>query len=115
VKASVLMLYLHVFGILSWMRIASIAGIVFIVAFHLSLSISFAAMCAPQGSSRLDFLAAFISSKCRHTNILVVFQGAGNVAIDLFLLALPWPAIWGMQMPLRHKLATSAMFSVGLW
>lgn len=109
------MLYLQVFGVLSWMRVASIAGIVFIVAFHLSISITFAAMCAPQGSSRLDFLAAFVSDQCSRTRILVVFQGAGNVAIDLFLLILPLPAVWAMQMPLRRKIAASAMFSIGIW
>ena len=100
------------------MRNASIAGIVFVIAFHCSLAIAFTVMCAPSpsvGASQLDFLAAFVSDKCTRTRVLVVIQGVGNVAVDLFLLILPLPAIWTMQMPLRRKFAASAMFSIGIW
>ncbi|OKL60390.1 hypothetical protein UA08_04240 [Talaromyces atroroseus] len=117
VKVSVLILYLRIFSVLRWMRIVSIGSIIVITAWHLSMSIAFAAMCAPSpsaGASQLDFLSAYVSSTCTHTRVLVVFQGASNVAIDLFLLVLPLPAIWSGQMPLRRKLATSAMFSIGL-
>ncbi|KAH8705547.1 hypothetical protein BGW36DRAFT_422101 [Talaromyces proteolyticus] len=117
VKISVLVLYLHIFGVLNWMRISSIASMIFIGAFHVSLSIAFAAMCAPSpssGPSRLNFLTAFISESCTYTRILVVYQGVANVIIDIFLLVLPLPAIWTMQMPLRRKITTSAMFSIGL-
>jgi hypothetical protein len=116
VKVSVLLLYLQIFGVLKWMRIASIIGIVVITAFHLSMSVSFAAMCAPStGASQFDFLAAFVSDACTRTRILVVLQGVGNVSIDLFLLILPLPAIWRLHMPLQKKLGISAMFLVGLW
>jgi hypothetical protein len=116
VKTSVVLMYLQIFRFLDWMRITYIAGIVFITLYHLSICIAFAAMCAPQGgTSQYDFFVALISEKCVRGHDIVVFQGVGNVAIDLLLLVFPLPAIWRMQMPLRRKLATSAMFSIGLW
>ncbi|RYP77945.1 hypothetical protein DL771_000804 [Monosporascus sp. 5C6A] len=115
VKTSVLILYFQIFSILKWMRIASIAGIVAITAFHVSLSIAFGAMCAPStGASQVDFLAAFVSDTCTRTRSIVVLQGVGNVVTDFFLLILPLPAVWALQMPLRRKLAVSAMFLIGI-
>ncbi|KAI1772253.1 hypothetical protein F4818DRAFT_180413 [Hypoxylon cercidicola] len=115
VKNSLLILYLKIFSLLRWIRIATILGIVVITAFYLSLSIAFASMCSPStGASQLDFLYAFVSDTCSRTRILVVTQGVGNVLTDLFLLILPMPAVWALQMPLKRKLAVSAMFSIGI-
>ncbi|KAK8017152.1 hypothetical protein PG991_008228 [Apiospora marii] len=115
VKVSVLLLYLRIFRVLNWMRVVSVVSIVLIVLWHLALSVSFAAMCAPgTGDTQLDFLAAFISQKCSDTRILVVLQGVGNVVTDIWLILLPLPAVWTLQMPNRRKLAVSSMFMVGI-
>lgn len=115
VKVSVLILYWQIFQVLRWMRIACIVSITCITAFHLSLSIAFAVMCAPStGSSQIDFLAAFISDTCSRTRALVVIQGAGNVISDVFLVVLPLPAVLKLQMPLKRKIAVSSMFLVGI-
>lgn len=90
-------------------------AIVGITLWHLSMATTYAAMCAPKGSSGLDFLAAFISDKCQRTRVLVLIQGVLNLAIDIFIVALPLPEIWKLRMPLRRKLAVSAMFLIGLW
>jgi hypothetical protein len=115
VKCSVLMLYYHVFRVLTWMRIISIISMVVVITWHVSLAIAFAVMCSPStGDGQLDFLAAFVSDSCTKTRILVVLQGAGNVVTDIFLVILPLPAVWTLRLPLSRKLAISAMFSVGL-
>ncbi|KAK7961228.1 hypothetical protein PG988_012442 [Apiospora saccharicola] len=115
IKVSVLLLYLRIFRVLKWMRVISVISIVLIVLWHLALSVSFAAMCAPgTGDTQLDFLAAFISQKCSDTRILVVLQGVGNVVTDIWLILLPLPAVWKLQMPFRRKLAVSSMFMVGI-
>ncbi|KAK7917932.1 hypothetical protein PG985_009806 [Apiospora marii] len=115
IKVSVLLLYLRIFRVLNWMRVVSVVSIALIVLWHLALSVSFAAMCAPgTGDTQLDFLAAFISQKCSDTRILVVLQGVGNVVTDIWLILLPLPAVWTLQMPNRRKLAVSSMFMVGI-
>ncbi|KAI0902737.1 hypothetical protein F4823DRAFT_406970 [Ustulina deusta] len=115
VKVSVLILYLRIFSVIRWIRITSIIAIILVVGFHLSVSICFAVMCSPStGDSQLDFLAAFISESCNKTRVLVVIQGVGSVVSDLFLLILPLPAVWKLNMPIKRKLAVSSMFLVGI-
>lgn len=115
VKLSVLILYLQIFSVLNWLRNAAITGMVLITAFHIAISVAFAVMCSPTtGSGQLDFLSALISETCTRSRIIIVVQGIGNVVTDFYLLILPLPAIWTLQMPLRRKLAVSAMFLVGL-
>lgn len=115
VKISVLILYWQVFYVLKWMRIACITGITCITAFQFSLSIAFSVMCAPStGSSQIDFFTAFVSDTCMRTRVLVLLQGVGSVVTDVFLLVLPLPAVLGLQMPLKRKIAVTSMFMVGL-
>lgn len=107
---------MQIFGILKWMRVACITGIVLTTGFHFSIAIAFAAMCAPStGSSQLDFLAAFMSNTCDSARIVVVIQGVGSVVTDFYLLILPLPAVWSLQMPIKRKIAVSSMFMVGIW
>lgn len=111
-------MYLRIFRVLRWMRFGCTIGLVIIIAFQCSLAIAFGAMCGPAAStahSQLDFLEAFVSDKCDSTRILVVVQGAGSVIIDLFLLILPIPAVWSLQMPFKRKIAVLSMFLVGIW
>ncbi|QLI73862.1 uncharacterized protein G6M90_00g093790 [Metarhizium brunneum] len=93
VKISVFILYLQLFSVLQWMRVVSITGIVVISVWHLSISIAFAVMCSPTGSSQLDFLAALVSPMCTRTRSLVVTQGVGNVVTDVFPLVLIYVTI----------------------
>lgn len=115
IKASVLILYLRVFSLMRWMRVASLVGIAILVAFHISIAVSFIAMCSPKtGTSQLDFLAAFISDSCNKSRSLVAVQGAGSVVSDLYLLILPFLAVAKLQMPFRRKLAVYSMFFIGV-
>ncbi|KAK0621944.1 hypothetical protein B0T17DRAFT_509243 [Bombardia bombarda] len=86
---SVLLLYLQIFRLERWIRIASIIGIVFIVLVHISMSVSYGILCAPTtGLGQLDFLAAYFTSSCRRVNVVT----------DIFLVIL----------------AVSSMFLVGI-
>ncbi|KAF2736157.1 hypothetical protein EJ04DRAFT_401020, partial [Polyplosphaeria fusca] len=47
--------------------------------------------------------------------LIVFFTPAGfNVLVDIYILALPIPTIWRLQMPLRRKLAVLSVFSFGI-
>ncbi|RDW60499.1 uncharacterized protein DSM5745_10957 [Aspergillus mulundensis] len=50
-----------------------------------------------------------------HADILDVCSGVFNAASDITILVLPQTRIWTLQMPLRRKLAISAVFAVGLF
>lgn len=118
VKVSVLVLYLRVFGgSLTWMRITCVVGIVLLLGYHVSFAIAFGAMCGPNpraGYGQVAMLMAFVSDKCTRSRVLLLLMGVGNSFIDLILLLLPLPVIWKLQMPLRRKVHTSAVFLIGI-
>lgn len=98
------------------MRAACAAGIVIVTAFSIITSVVFAAMCAPRtGISQIDYLAPFVSNPWSRTRSLVVIQGIGNVVTDFYLVILPLPAVWRLQMPLERKIGLFSMFMFGFW
>ena len=44
---------------------------------------------------------------------MVVIFGAASVVSDLYLVILPLPAVWSLQLPFRKKIGVSAMFLTG--
>ena len=51
---------------------------------------------------------------CLNTRLITLVAGAINTVSDLLILILPQRLIWGLQSPLRKKLAVSGLFSLGL-
>lgn len=37
-----------------------------------------------------------------------------NIALDVWMLALPASQVWGLKMPLRRKLGVMVMFGLGI-
>ena len=71
--------------------------------------------CSPRnGSSQTAWIAALESNRClRPEKTLSVVVGVGNVLSDFYLILLPLPAVWGLQIPARRKLAILSMFLTG--
>ena len=36
-----------------------------------------------------------------------------NMLVDLMMIALPWPLVWQLQMPIRQKIAIGGVFTLG--
>ncbi|KAI0545071.1 hypothetical protein F4679DRAFT_576420 [Xylaria curta] len=51
---------------------------------------------------------------CRDTVISDSATVAGNLLLDLFVLGLPLPVLWRLQMSVRDKITVTAMFSIGI-
>ncbi|KAI0487322.1 hypothetical protein F4859DRAFT_509893 [Xylaria cf. heliscus] len=51
---------------------------------------------------------------CRDTVISDSATVAGNLLLDLFVLIMPLPILWRLQMSIRDKLTVTSMFSIGL-
>ncbi|KAI8950443.1 hypothetical protein F4801DRAFT_590393 [Xylaria longipes] len=51
---------------------------------------------------------------CRNTVISDSATVAGNLLLDILVLALPMPVLWRLQMSVRDKITVTAMFSIGL-
>lgn len=82
--------------------------------FYFATMISLIIMCAPNnGHSQFAYLAALASPQCAKSERLSIVIGAVNVTSDLYLVLLPLPAVWSLQLPLRRKTGVSAMFLTG--
>ena len=45
---------------------------------------------------------------------MTYIQGVFNVVSDFYLLLLPVPVVWNLQMPLRKKIGILTIFTTGL-
>ncbi|KAK0701161.1 hypothetical protein B0T21DRAFT_300742 [Apiosordaria backusii] len=114
VKASVLLLYLNLFGILRWMRIASMIGIGSLLVFQFSVAIALTVACSPTtGQDRLDYIFAFSQPQCQAGRRFWIVMSIGSVVSDICLIILPLPAVWSLRLPFKRKLGVMAMFSIG--
>ena len=91
----------------------SYAGIIITGLFYFASMFAFLILCSPRnGHSQINYLTALASPQCS-SQTLSVTVGAVNVISDLYLVILPLPAVWSLQLPLRRKLGVSAMFLTG--
>ncbi|KAI0203320.1 hypothetical protein F4808DRAFT_449283 [Astrocystis sublimbata] len=51
---------------------------------------------------------------CRDPVISDSATVAGNLVLDAFVLLLPLPILWRLQMSIRDKITVTSMFSIGL-
>ncbi|KAF2233364.1 hypothetical protein EV356DRAFT_568024 [Viridothelium virens] len=55
-----------------------------------------------------------IDGKCGNEQLAYLIPGVINTALDLVIFAMPLPILWNLNMPLRKKISTAGIFSVGL-
>ena len=114
VKFLLFVLYVQVFRPLRWLRYLAYAGAVITGLFYLATMVALLVLCAPtEGHSQLAYWSALDSPRCLQTRSLVTVLGVVSIVSDLYLIILPLPAVWSLQLPLRRKLAVSAMFFTG--
>lgn len=114
-KLSLFVLYVQVFGPLRWLRYLSWAGAIITGLFYFIVMAVELAVCVPgNGHGELAYIAALNAPKCVSSRRpIVIGLGVVSVLSDLYLIILPLPAVWSLQLPLRQKLAVSAMFFTG--
>lgn len=114
VKLSLFVLYVQVFRPLRWLRYCAYAGVISTGLFYWVISTVYLAMCVPRdGTSELDYFMALASARCQNVAPLSIANGVVSLVSDLYLVILPLPAVWNLQMALHRKVALSAMFFTG--
>ena len=114
IKLSLFLLYLEIFGRLHWLRLLVYYGILVTGLVYLGIMIAMAAYCAPKnGYTKFDYLSAIAADKCARNDYLNTWPGLFNILSDFYLLILPLPAVWGLQLPTRKKIGVCAMFLTG--
>jgi hypothetical protein len=55
-----------------------------------------------------------VQGHCGNANALAWAAAGAGIALDLWLIALPWPGIWKLNLSWRRKMFAGIMLTVGL-
>lgn len=110
-KTSIFLLYYRVFAPKKLLRYIIIIGIACCFAVYtMSLAVD-VYFCAPHAGKKWNLLVPF---SCTKAGGFSIAAGAANLALDVFMLALPIPVILQLQLPFKRKMVVLAMFMTGL-
>lgn len=106
------MLLNQVFGLLRWMKICIWLGVIVCSGWYLTDVIVAFSLCGPSGG--LNWLQSSKTARCLRLTSVGIAQSGFNVLSDFYLLIIPIPAVWSLQMPTRKKVGVCAIFMTGL-
>ncbi|KAL8644177.1 MAG: hypothetical protein Q9226_007896 [Calogaya cf. arnoldii] len=110
IKTSCLLFYRRIFGPSLLMTRVIYGSIAFITVVYLELLNVSIMFCTPV-NKRWD---AQIAGACMPSGGLAYASGAFNVATDIFVVLLPLPALWQLNMRLGKKIRIMAVFGLGI-
>lgn len=105
------MLLNQIFGLLHWMRICFRIGVIACTVWYLSGFIITFCLCGPSGG--LDWLQVSQTARCLKIRNYGIGRSVFNIMSDFYLLIIPIPAVWSLQMPTRRKIGVWAVFMTG--
>ena len=109
VKASILYLYIDLFPNKVFCRLCY--GTLFTTAAYFTMVLlETFALCKPVQYN----WDKSIKGHCTGENIAYLVAGIVNLTIDTFIVILPMPLVFNLQLILSKKIAVSAMFSLGV-
>ena len=110
IRASILVLYIRIFRTKSF-RITCyvVHGINF--AFFISTILSTVLICRPFA---YNWDKAIRGGRCGDQKSLDLYLGIFNLLLDVCVVVLPMPVLWGLQMAVSKKLMLSGMFGLGI-
>lgn len=111
-KLSLFLLYLRLFRPSQWTKILIYFGIVTTFAYYTATTVTFGVLCIPRPGE--SWMESDFSPSCRKSIVMTYIQGVFNVVSDFYLLLLPVPVVWNLQMPLRKKIGVLTIFMTGL-
>ena len=86
-------------------------GILTTFVFYTAITMAEGVLCIPRpGESWLE--TAF--TRCRNDVFVGFILGIFNVVSNFYILILPIPVIWQLQMPTRKKIGVCAIFMTGI-
>lgn len=111
-KLSLFLLYYRLFSQYRWMRNLIYIGMGVIAANYFATVIVFGYLCIPRRGH--GWIETFLHPRCQKQFIVIsYFRGPFNVLSDVYLLLLPLPAVWHLNMPLRKRIGIAGIFLTG--
>ena len=112
-KLSLFLLHYRLFATHNWIRYLVYAGISSSFVFYTTTTAVDGYLCLPHHGE--SWVLALLTPRCHRQVVLVAYvQGPFNILSDLFLLLLPLPAVWKLQVSPQKKFGIIAIFLTGL-
>ncbi|KAK5634996.1 hypothetical protein RRF57_010708 [Xylaria bambusicola] len=109
VKFSILSLYTIIFPGKTFHRVCY-AAMAVSIAFFTSVFLEAFLLCQPV---QFNWDKTIPNGKCQNQTLAYLVSGIINVVIDAFIVALPLPKLYHLQIPLPKRIAIGAMFGLG--
>lgn len=109
-KASIFLLYIRIFGRIRWLRYLAYFGIVLLFLVTWITVPLHTIYCTPRHGSRWD---GTVLSRCQAVAVAGIVQGTFHVLFDIFIIVLPIPIIYHLNLEFRKKLGLAAAFMTG--
>ena len=110
-KASILLLLFRLFAPTRWFRHMIYLGIAWATLISVISIIVASVLCAPRHGE--GFADLTVAERCVHETTWAVVQGASDVVLDFFIIYLPIPMLWKLNMELQRKIGVMAIFLTG--
>ena len=110
-KAAILALYLQLFGTKRWLRWTCYFALIIIFLFYWAKIPLAWVYCTPHNGATWDVQ---VLTNCSDIEIMGPTQGVVGVAADIFLLTVPLPIIYKLNLALRKRIGLAAVFLVGI-
>ncbi|KAI4184316.1 MAG: hypothetical protein L6R41_004826 [Letrouitia leprolyta] len=109
IKISILLLYMRIFGRLQYFKVIAYIIGVFSICWAVMAIMVASLQCRP-----IEYIwDKSIDGTCINTTLFFKLGSAPNALTDFVLLALPLPAVWGLQTTRAQKLSLTATFLLG--
>ncbi len=111
-KLSILLLLFRLFSPNRRFRYSIYIGIVWASLISFTTVIVATALCSPRRGEAFNNMA--VIQRCGHQQTWAVVQGALNVLLDFYILYLPIPVVWKLQLGKNRKIGVLGIFMTGL-
>ena len=111
-KLSILLLLFRLFSPNRLTRYLLFVGIGWALTIAVITLVLAGAMCAPRHGESFDNLA--LSSRCSHQTTWAVVQSVLILILDFYILYIPIPRIWRLQLSLKRKIGVLSIFMTGI-
>ena len=113
IKISILILYMRVFSPHRQVRYWIYAGMGYTFITNTVTTVLFGALCAPRNGQ--DYIIQYTAPICvDNVDNLALAISIVNFVSDIYLLVLPLPMIWKLQLSPKRRMGLIAIFSTGI-
>ncbi|KAL3262018.1 hypothetical protein ABHI18_003202 [Aspergillus niger] len=108
-RLAILCLYLDLFRG-NWFRWCTITTMALVTLYWVASVLTIALLCRPINAN----WDISINRTCGDITKVEFASGSFNLAVDLLIVSLPMPIVWGLNMPKEKKISVTAAFLLGL-